>query len=627
MSLFNELKRRNVFRVAIAYLAGAWLLTEVSGTLFPVFGIPDWGVRFVVIVFALGFVPTLIISWVYELTPEGIKRETDVVRDTSITHLTAKRLDVFTIGLIVVALAFILADRLWFGPGLVTQTTTPVAAGTDSVQTVNLEESDFQYRHKSIAVLPFEDMSESRDQGWFADGLTEEILNTLVRTPDLMVSSRTSSFAYRGTQTPIPQIARELGVAHVLEGSVRRAGERIRVTAQLIRAVDGFHVWSENFDRSTEDVISIQEDLAINIAKALKTTMDPSALERMLQAGTRSVDAYEHYLNGLALTMRIWETSDYNLVVDALDYFERAWEADPGFAAAYAQSASIWAGQSSIAFKEKGALRVTPQQAIVNFREQMIAAIENAPDETQRMLYEAELAVTELRGIEAVRLLRLVLENLPNSFRATVLLARAAILALDTKAHVQAVENLLRLGDIAAITMYVVNVRRLDPSERYVASVLEQVKRFPHSLAITFQAHRTLLWLGAFEEAQKLYPDLVDEQGNFRWYVIASQACSLGDRVEAEKLLRTVQEEGGDEMIQWFILTLLGDYEEAAQLLKPFDSEEAPFILGALLLYEQFDPRPFPALMSVLEREGLDWPPPRDIPFACPPKDEEQLEG
>jgi TolB-like protein len=623
MSLYHELKRRNVFRVAIAYLALAWLLTEVSGTLFPAFGIPDWGVRFVVIVFALGFVPTLIISWVYELTPEGIKREADIVRDASITHLTAKRLDVFTIGLIVVALAFILADRLWLSPRLAEQAVPSTTVMTDSVQTAEPETTEPQYPAKSIAVLPFTDMSESQDQGWFADGLTEEILNALVRTPDLMVSSRTSSFAYRGAQTPIPRIASELGVAHVLEGSVRRTGDRIRVTSQLIRASDGFHVWSENFDRSTEDVISIQEDLAINIAKALKTTMDPIELEKMLQAGTRSVEAYEHYLNGLALNVRIWETSDYNLVVDALDYFERAWEADPGFAAAHAQSARIWKAQSSIVFKAKGALRVTPQQAIVNFREQMIAAIENAPDETQRMLYEAELAITELRGAEAVSLLRRVLENLPNSYPATVSLGQAAKFAMDTEAYVQAVENLLRLGDQAAITMYVVNVRRLTPPESYVASVLEQVKRFPHTLAIIAQAHRTLLWLGAFEEAQKLYPGLANEQERFSWYAIASQACSLGDRARVEKLLRTVQQEGGDEMIQWFILTLLGDYEEAARVLKPFDSEEVPFILGAFLLYEQFDPMPFPALMSVLEREGLDWPPPRNIPFACPPKDEE----
>jgi TolB-like protein len=546
-----------------------------------------------------------------------------VVRDESITHVTAKRLDGITIGLIVVALAFIVADRLWLSPRLAERSAAPAEVTADNAQTAGAEPTEPQYRHKSIAVLPFVDMSESQDQGWFADGLTEEILNTLVRTPDLMVSSRTSSFAYKGTQIPIPQIASELGVAHVLEGSVRRAGDRIRVTAQLIRAVDGFHVWSETFDRSVEDVISIQEDLAINIAKALKTTMDPVALKKMLQAGTRSVEAYEHYLNGLALKIRILETSDYSLVIDALEYFERALKADPGFAAAHAQSARIWQSQSTIVYKSHGLMGVTPQTAFVNFREQMIAAIENAPDETQRMLYEAELAVTELRGAEAVQLLRRVLENLPNSYYATASLGEAAIFSRDTKAHIQAVENLLRMGDIEAIATYIFLVRRLVPPENYVASVLEQVKRFPHSLSIVFQAHRTLLWMGEFEEAHKLYPRLANEPRRSRWYAKASQACSLGDRVGAEKLLRTVQQEGGDAMIQWFFLLLLGEYEEAARVLKPYDSEEVPIMLGGFLLYEQFDPSPFPALMSILEREGLDWPPPREIPFACPPKNEE----
>jgi tetratricopeptide (TPR) repeat protein len=216
-----------------------------------------------------------------------------------------------------------------------------------------------------------------------------------------------------------------------------------------------------------------------------------------------------------------------------------------------------------------------------------------------------------------------VLENLPNSYYATVSLYEAAMFARDTEAYILAVENLLRLGDIAAITMYVVSVRRLAPSESYVASVLEQIKRFPHSLDIIFQAHRTLLWMGEFEEAHKLYPRLANEPRRSRWYAIASQTCSLGDRFEAEKLLRTAQQEGGDAMIQWYILLLLGEYEEAARVLKPYDSEEVPIMLGAFLFYEQFDPRPFPALMSILEREGLDWPPPREIPFACPPKDEE----
>ena len=204
MSLYHELKRRNVFRVAIAYLALAWLLTEVSGTLFPAFGIPDWGVRFVVIVFALGFVPALIISWVYELTPEGIKREKEVVRDASITHLTAKRLDVFTIGLIVVALAFILTDRLWFSPRLAVQLEAPAAIVTDEVQT---PEAEPQYPPNSIAVLAFTDLSPERDQEYFSDGISEELLNLLSKIPELRVISRSSSFSFKGKDFDIPTIA------------------------------------------------------------------------------------------------------------------------------------------------------------------------------------------------------------------------------------------------------------------------------------------------------------------------------------------------------------------------------------------------------------------------------------
>jgi len=623
MSLFQELKRRNVFRVAIAYLAGAWLLIEVAGTLFPAFGIPDWGVRFIVIVFALGFLPALIISWAYEITPDGVKREKDMVRDASIAHITAKRLDWITFGLIVLVGAFVLADRFWLSSRLTQQVAATTEAVTETVLTSEPEPTQPQVQPKSIAVLPFVDMSENQNQGWFADGLAEEILNTLVRTPDLMVSSRTSSFAYKGTQTPIVQIANDLNVAHVLEGSVRRAGDKIRVTAQLIRADDGFHVWSEQFDRNVENVISIQEDLAINIAKALKTTMDPIALEKMLQAGTRSVEAYEHYLNGLASLTRLAETPDSSPIVDALDYFGRARKADPGFAAAHFRSASLWLTQLRPNQLGHGVINVTSEQAFVKYQETMTAAIENAPDETRRMLYEAELAVNELRGAEAVQLARRVLEKLPNSLDATYVLSRAATYSRDTDAEILAIENSLRLGGITAIRFYISYARHFFPSEHYVANVLEQVKRFPNNSNIIYQAHRALLWAGEFEEAHKLYPSLADVTGVRRWFVDARQACSLGDREKAEQILHTVQQEGGSDATQWYFLMLLGEHEEAAQVLKEYDSEEVPIMLGSFLTYQQFDPRPFPALMAVLEREGLDWPPPREIPFACPPKNEE----
>jgi adenylate cyclase len=226
MSLYRELKRRNVIRVGIAYLALSWLVAEVSGTLFPVFGIPDWGIRFLVIVFALGFVPALIISWVYEITPEGLKREADVVRDASITHLTAKRLDVFTIGLIVVALGFILADRLWLSPRHLEQIAAPADVVTDAVQT---PEPDSQYPPNSIAVLPFVNMSDDAGNEYFSDGISEELLNLLAKIPELRVISRSSAFSFKGRDFDIPTIAAQLNVAHILEGSVRKAGNQVRI--------------------------------------------------------------------------------------------------------------------------------------------------------------------------------------------------------------------------------------------------------------------------------------------------------------------------------------------------------------------------------------------------------------
>jgi hypothetical protein len=222
MSLYHELKRRNVFRVAIAYLALAWLVTEVAGTVFPAFGIPDWGVRFFVIAFALGFVPALIISWVYEITPEGLKREKEVVRDESITHRTAKRLDGFTIGLIVVALAFILADRLWLSSRLAEQPAAPAEVVTEFVQPPEPEPAEPQYPPNSIAVLPFVNMSDDPGNEYFSDGISEELLNLLTKIPSgplctvkrsIAVNSRESRMVFRfsGLVTALPSMVRLRG--------------------------------------------------------------------------------------------------------------------------------------------------------------------------------------------------------------------------------------------------------------------------------------------------------------------------------------------------------------------------------------------------------------------------------
>ena len=324
MSLYHELKRRNVFRVAIAYLALAWLLTEVSGTLFPAFGIPDWGVRFVVIVFALGFVPALIISWVYEITPEGIKREKDVVRDASITHLTAKRLDVFTIGLIVVALAFILADRFWLSPRHVEQTSSPAEVVTDTVQT---PEPESQYPPNSIAVLPFVNMSDDAANEYFSDGISEELLNLLAKIPELRVISRSSAFYFKGMNVKLADVARELNVAHILEGSVRKSGNQVRITAQLIEASSDTHLWSETYDRTLDDIFVIQDEIAGSVVAALKLTLFDDAP----RAEPIDPEAYALYLQAVHIgdqyTAEAFEQSNAMLkqVLTTAPNYARAW--------------------------------------------------------------------------------------------------------------------------------------------------------------------------------------------------------------------------------------------------------------------------------------------------------------
>jgi len=205
MSLFNELKRRNVFRVAIAYLITAWLLIQLADILIPMLTLPEWVARLVFLLLVILFIPTLIAAWALELTPDGLKLEKDVDRSSSITPSTGKKLNGVTIGLLALAVAVLLVDKFYLSG--------------DDAATVATEE---MLADKSIAVLPFADLSQEQDQEWFADGLAEEILNSLARTPDLLVASRTSAFAYKGSDKDLRVIATELGVAHILEGSVRR---------------------------------------------------------------------------------------------------------------------------------------------------------------------------------------------------------------------------------------------------------------------------------------------------------------------------------------------------------------------------------------------------------------------
>jgi len=254
-NIFSELKRRNVIRVALAYIVTAWLLLQLTDVVLNNIEAPAWLFQSIMLLLAIGFPIAVLFAWAYEMTPEGLKKEKEIDRSQSITPATGRKLDFIIIGMLVLALGYFLWERQSY------VSPPNEVASVDSGSAIK----------RSIAVLPFINMSSDQEQEWFADGLTEEILNALARMPDLLVAARTSSFNFKGSTTPIQEIATTLGVAHVLEGSVRRGGDRLRVTAQLIRANDGFHLWSETYDRNPNDVIAIQEDVAIAIANALET--------------------------------------------------------------------------------------------------------------------------------------------------------------------------------------------------------------------------------------------------------------------------------------------------------------------------------------------------------------------
>lgn len=331
-SLIGELRRRNVFRVAIAYLAAAWLLTEVASTLLPLFEVPEWGVRLIVIILALGFVPSMVISWVYELTPEGLKREKDVVRDTSITHLTAKRLDWITIGLIVAAFTFVVADRLWIGPKRVHE--APVSETSSPGNYHAPQAEDPLYPAGSIAVLPFVNMSDDPGNEYFSDGISEELLNLLTSVPQLRVTARTSSFSFKHKDVTIADIARELKVAHVLEGSVRKVGDRVRVTAQLIETDSGTHLWSETYDRILEDIFAIQDEIANEVVVALRITL---LGETPLKVRETDPEAFAAYLKCVNFSV-----GNREVLRNAEGYCREALDIDPEYAPAWERLATVY---------------------------------------------------------------------------------------------------------------------------------------------------------------------------------------------------------------------------------------------------------------------------------------------
>ncbi len=564
-SLVHELGRRNVLRAAAAYVVFGWIELQVLDVVVPILLLPACLPRALLVLLAIGFAFTLFVSWVYEVTPEGIRRTSEVAPEASIAAATGRRLDRLVLAGLVLAIGAVALDRWWprtkpFEAPAPNAVVAEKAAPTDPAATV------------SIAVLPFSDLSAARDQEYFGDGLAEELLNVLARVDGLSVSSRTSSFAFKGKTVPLPEIAQTLKVDHIVEGSVRKAGERLRVTAQLIDVATDRHLWSQTYERTLDDVFAIQDEIARSIAEALRVTLDRGPASA---SGTTDVAAYDLYLLGVYY----WNRRTPEGLASAQQYFERAIERDERFARA-------WAGLSMT-------LTVLPGYAGAD-----------SGDILPRALAAARRAVElDPDGVEGRTALGEALDNVGE--RALAIAAFDRAIAIDPKyatAHHWKGIVLTEMRDFEGGEAEIRIARALDPGSLPSQSYLTQVLRMQgHTAEALAESENVLARAPDYRNALELSFHLGHALGRTREYlprlrrffVVLGEDPALGDAIvdsieqvaqrpeAAARLRAAVPRLRGRATLSSIanLLLLVGEHQAAIDLIEPVYEDQSPYLI------------------------------------------------
>ena len=485
MSFFAELKRRNVFKVGVAYAIVAWLLIQIVATVFPILALPEWTIRFITIVVIIGFPLALILAWIYELTPEGIKVTTSEGPDQYHTQTTGQRLNYFIIGVLVMVVTFLLVKDyvLKESPEVNGKTpATSVVTETVTPEKEVQEKAEEAAPSNSIAVLPFTNMSEDKANEYFADGIAEEILNSLARIKDLEVRGRTSSFYFKDKNEELTTISRMLNVEYVLEGSVRKAENQVRITVQLINAVKDEHLWSKTYERTLNDIFAIQEDIAKSVADTLQISLGVGELGKA-PGMTRNIDAYDAYLHGNELFRRRGSSEDFTR---ATQYYREAVKLDPDFLRAWGSLYDALAGM----------LIFVPDQ-VVETRQEMEqvrkSLAERDPESPTYLTIMASYYMDERKWQE--------------SEAAYDALAHSNIFSGPTNHNLVASNTfLLNTGHVRLVTPWILRGRIDDPL----------------SLSSSFIAQIILFVAGRHEESEKEYQRGLNLEGDH--YLISTMA-------------------------------------------------------------------------------------------------------
>ena len=398
MSFFKELKRRNVFRVGVAYLIGAWLLLQIADVVLNNIAAPDWVFKAIMLLVGIGWPIALFFAWAFEMTPDGVKRESEVDRSQSITSTTGHKLDRSIIVILVLALGYFAWDKFSVPSEPATTTTTAAATPELAIE-------------KSIAVLPFVNMSADEDNEYFSDGLSEELLNLLAKVDGLKVAARTSTFKFKDSDADIAEIGKKLNVATILEGSVRKSGNQARITAQLIKVDDGFHLWSETYDRDLDNIFEVQDEIARAIVDALKLPLLGQGETAIAASQTANFEAYDLYLLGRHHA-RIRNAAGFE---QAVDYFSRAVAIDPAYAPAWSGLADAYMylfDYGSLPFNE----------AISMAQKAISRALQLEPDLPEALNSRGLLLSYQGADAQAIPDLERALEIDPNNIQALSLL-------------------------------------------------------------------------------------------------------------------------------------------------------------------------------------------------------------
>jgi len=622
MSFFAELKRRKVIRVAVVYAATAFAVLEAADIMLPLMGVPEWGINLVFALIVLGFPIALVLAWALELTPDGLKRTGGAATQTgenTAPALLGRR--TVLVSALLVALGLGLGAG-WFLKPSAPESIAAVDSSSNAEAAAEEQPSPPVAGQQSIAVLPFVNMSADPEQAYFADGLSEELLNVLAQVRAFRVVGRTSSFAFKGQNIDLREIGERLGVDHLLEGSVRRSGDRLRVTAQLIRASDGTHLWSDSYERKLADVFAIQDDIAGNVLRALEVVLDEREQERMRIAGVRDVEAFIAYQKGLEL----FEQAHGALpllptLLRANEYFDRAIARVPELGAAHFLKADYYSHilLSPRASEEE---RASALQAV---RAALDVAHESTHDAAQRAAIDVDRILFSDNWTHLVDRIERVLAHpgcpqlLWMEVAMTLGYASEMVLFYDRLASCDPLSALPRADSARALTI------AGDVPAALVA--LSEAERALGEHSMTLGNNQwALLALGRHEEARALGKRIPPDDDIFGLAAQVAPLAAAGRIDDARAAMSSWQALHGqpENDKNLIMLAATGQRDRANALATQLDAAPAGPMM--LLLAVQgcgcglpFDMAATPNFARRIDETGLPWPPPAIVRY--PAKD------